>query len=336
MMSILFGINPIDVDGQSFVNRSRGKEPYKDTFWMIEAEQRIVGATAELTILDATTINLKNSASGTNHFFQMYMDVNDSIITSNLDMHLRPTEGAVIRAATIIRFPVEVGRKIDLYQGAYSIDIEPFELVIQSDRNIVLRSDTNDNSVIIYGDNGNMEMQGTLTAQGDIIAGASPNGFFVGSAQGRDSPIMYPLFDMRINGGNIETKNRGVHYTGGILSTLGDESGWTNEGDAWVDESGDTMSGTLNMDSNPITNVPYIQMVANSAVDVTALITTIPENAFAIWTPSGGPISFVTRYNGKINVQYLVTYADRVIGEKYLPVWKKDDVAYLLRRYLIE
>ena len=115
------------------------------------------------SIIQAATIDFKKLDS--------FISITDSDLrlNSNLDIRLNPVGNAKILLTTMVEMDDFLGDKIRFYSHSYAIGVDnPKIFRLQSDRYLYLGSDTNTNSVIIDGDNGD------ITSERNII-GATIN-----------------------------------------------------------------------------------------------------------------------------------------------------------------
>lgn len=147
------------------------KEQIEDAYLLKTGGALYGDLNAATSALNAATFGLETE----NGFLRIFKEGPNAVIRSNIDLYLDPSDngaaGAKIIPVTMMEFPDFLGDKIHFYSHTYSIGVSPYNLDIRSDRNIKFHSDTSPDLMVIWGDQGDVQVKQDLLAGRDVLAG---------------------------------------------------------------------------------------------------------------------------------------------------------------------
>lgn len=178
------------------------KEQIEDAYLLKTGGALFGDLTAATSELKASTFALQSS----NGFFQIVKEGSNAVIRSDIDLYLDPTAngaaGAKIVPVTMMEFPNFLGDKIRFYSHAYSIGVSPFDLDITSDRNIKFHSDTSPDLMVIWGDQGDVQVKRDVQSGRDVIAGGMYK--FSPDSEGDKIRFYGTLYRLAISAGTLD------------------------------------------------------------------------------------------------------------------------------------
>jgi hypothetical protein len=154
----------------SFAQTKIAKEQIEDAFIQKSGGPVYGDLSAATSTIHAASFSLTNAEN----VFEIICEEPYSVIRSNKDLLFDPTNdgvsGARILFATVAQFSDKEGDKIRFYSHSYAIGVSSYTLDITSDRHIKFHSDTVPDLLVIWGDDGDVDVKRDLKSGRDVIA----------------------------------------------------------------------------------------------------------------------------------------------------------------------